>query len=100
MFLDEWQPTVRNIKAPHFRFRGLPANVVSGQPPKSEFFDESADCPGAINPRANSTSLDGWTAYPEARADKQRMRSKHPTTNLQTMPSRSGSVIYALAFGR
>jgi len=59
-------PTVSNIKAPHFRYRGLPTSVVSRQPPKSEFFDESADYPGAINPRASSTWLDGWTAFPEA----------------------------------
>jgi len=59
-------PTVSNILAPHFRSRGLPPTVISKAPPKWEFFDESADYPGAINPRASSTWLDDWTAYPEA----------------------------------
>ncbi|MGQ7270949.1 hypothetical protein [Marinobacter nauticus] len=36
------------------------------RPPKSEFFDESADYLGAINPRSSDTWLDGWTAFPES----------------------------------
>ncbi|MDR9424026.1 MAG: hypothetical protein RI567_01935, partial [Marinobacter sp.] len=59
-------PTAGNITAPHFRYRGLPMDIRSKKPPKSEFFDESAKYPGAINPRATSTWLEDWTAFPEA----------------------------------
>jgi len=59
-------PTAGNTSAPHFRYRGLPTDLESKRPPKSEFFDESADYPGAINPRASSIWMDDWTAFPEA----------------------------------
>lgn len=59
-------PTASNTTAPHFRSRGVPPTLESKRPPKSEFFDESADYPGAINPRASSTWMDEWTAFPEA----------------------------------
>jgi len=60
------QPSVRNESSPHFRPRGSTQSMTSKRPPKSEFFDESAVYPGAVNPRATSTWLEGWVAYPEA----------------------------------
>lgn len=59
-------PTANNTTSPHFQSRALVRNNAAKRPPKSEFFDESADYLGAINPRASSTWLDGWTAFPEA----------------------------------
>jgi hypothetical protein len=52
--------------APHFRARGLAGNKPAKRPPQSEFFDESADYPGAINPRTSRTWTEEWTAFPEA----------------------------------
>jgi len=57
--------TAGNQTSPHFHSRGLVRNSATRQPPKSEFFDESADYLGAINPRATSTWLENWTAFPE-----------------------------------
>ncbi len=51
---------------PHFRPLGMMRTMKAKRPPKSEFFDESAEYQGAINPRATSTWLDGWTAFPGA----------------------------------
>lgn len=52
--------------APHFRARGLAGNKPAKRPPQSEFFDESADYPGAINPRTSRTWVEEWTAFPDA----------------------------------
>ena len=60
------QPTVTSTTSPNFRSRGLIRNMEATRPPKSEFFDESADYLGAINPRSSDTWLDGWTAFPES----------------------------------
>lgn len=60
------QPSVNSESSPHFRPRGSAQSMTAKRPPKSEFFDESAMYPGAVNPRATSTWLEGWVAYPEA----------------------------------
>jgi hypothetical protein len=52
--------------SPHFRARGLVRNKPATRPPQSEFFDESADYLGAINPRTSRTWIEGWTAFPDA----------------------------------
>jgi hypothetical protein len=52
--------------APHFRARGLAGNKPAKRPAQSEFFDESADYPGAINPRTSRTWVEEWTAFPDA----------------------------------
>ena len=59
-------PAAGDLKSPHFRARGLVSHLEAKRPPKSEFFDESADYLGAINPRASQTWLDDWAAYPES----------------------------------
>jgi len=60
------QISASNESSPHFRPLGLMRDMDAIRPPKSEFFDESADYQGAINPRATSSWLDDWTAFPEA----------------------------------
>lgn len=60
------QPSVNSESSPHFRPRGSARSMTAKRPPKSEFFDESAMYPGAVNPRATSTWLDDWVALPEA----------------------------------
>jgi len=60
------QPSVGSESSPHFRPRSSANAMAAKRPPKSEFFDESAMFQGAINPRATSTWLDGWVAFPEA----------------------------------
>lgn len=60
------QPSAASMTSPHFRPRSSAQSVAAKRPPKSEFYDESALFPGAINPRATSTWLDGWVAFPEA----------------------------------
>jgi hypothetical protein len=60
------QPIASSTTSPHFRSRGLIRNMPAKRPPKSEFFDESADYLGAINPRTSRTWLEGWTAFPES----------------------------------
>lgn len=54
------------LAAPDFqaRLQGLEGSSLA--PPESEFFDESATYPGALNPKAQIHWLSGWTAFPEA----------------------------------
>lgn len=60
------QASARSETSPQFRPRGMLGTMKAKRPPKSEFFDESAEYQGAINPRATSSWLDDWTAFPEA----------------------------------
>lgn len=50
---------------PDFQTRVQMRQMKATQPPKSEFFDESANYAGALNPRLQSSWLEGWTAFPE-----------------------------------
>ena len=60
------QPSVTSESSPHFRPRSSVRAMTAKRPPKAEFFDESAMYQGAVNPRATSTWLDDWTAFPES----------------------------------
>jgi len=60
------QISASNETSPHFRPFGLTRGMDAINPPKAEFFDESADYQGAINPGSTSNWLDRWTAFPEA----------------------------------
>ena len=60
------QTSASNESSPHFRPLGMLRTMEAKRPPKSEFYDESAEYQGAINPRATSSWLDGWTAFPAA----------------------------------
>ncbi|WP_297798375.1 hypothetical protein [uncultured Marinobacter sp.] len=58
--------TARDPVDPDFQTRVQMRQMKATQPPKSEFFDESANYAGALNPRLQSSWLDSWTAYPES----------------------------------
>lgn len=57
--------TARDPVNPDFQTRVQMRQMKTTQPPKSEFFDESANYAGALNPRLQSSWLEGWTAFPE-----------------------------------
>lgn len=59
-------PSAKSPTAPYFLSRGQIRDMAAKRPPKSEFFDESADYLGAINPRVSNTWLESWTAFPES----------------------------------
>ena len=54
----------RDPQNPHFQTRVQMRQMTPAEPPKSEFFDESATYAGALNPRLQSSWLDGWTDFP------------------------------------
>jgi len=56
--------TARDPAHPNFYTRVQMRQMSAAQPPKSEFFDESATYVGALNPRLQSSWLEGWTAFP------------------------------------
>ncbi|MFL1454151.1 hypothetical protein ACJO5Y_06870 [Marinobacter sp. GN3S48] len=56
--------TARDPVDPDFQTRVQIRQMTAMTPPKSEFFDESANYAGALNPRLQSSWLDNWTAYP------------------------------------
>ncbi len=57
--------TARDPVDPNFQTRVQMRQMQATAPPKSEFFDESANYAGALNPRLQSSWLADWTAYPE-----------------------------------
>lgn len=57
--------TARSPVSPNFQTRVQMRQMKATTPPKSEFYDESAVYVGALNPRARSHWLDGWSAFPE-----------------------------------
>ncbi|WP_148862121.1 hypothetical protein [Marinobacter fonticola] len=58
--------SARNVSSPSFQPIMTSRQMQAVAPPQSEFFDESATFQGAINPIAEKSWLDGWSAFPEA----------------------------------
>ena len=56
----------RNVSSPNFQPIMTSRQMQAVAPPQSEFFDESAVYQGAINPIAEKSWLEGWTAFPES----------------------------------
>lgn len=56
----------RSVSAPNFLPIMTSRQMQAVAPPQSEFFDESATYQGAINPIAEKSWLEGWTAFPES----------------------------------
>lgn len=58
-------PNARDTREPRFKTRSRLHQMRTTTPPESEFFDESANYQGALNPVSHDSWLDGWTAFPE-----------------------------------
>lgn len=57
-------PDAKDLKNPSFKPRSGIQLMSAKRPPQSEFFDESANFIGALNPQSNASWLDGWTNFP------------------------------------
>jgi len=59
-------PTANDLKNPNFMPRVPLKQMNATRPPQSEFFDESANFVGALNPVSATSWLDGWTLFPDS----------------------------------
>jgi hypothetical protein len=59
-------PTANDLTNPNFMPRVPLKQMNATRPPQSEFFDESANFVGALNPISANSWLDGWTLFPES----------------------------------